>query len=1202
MWQRSRVNSIAIVAALTSGCCLSLSAQAQIIPDGSLGSEGSSITPNVFIQGDLAERIDGGAVRASTLFHSFLDFNVNDGQRVYFANPTGVFNIITRVTGFSESQIHGVLGVDGNANLFVINPNGLVFGPNATLDIRGSFTGSTSAGMDFDSGYVFSALNPNEPPLLSVNLKPGLSSWLPSSGNITHEGLLSARQDLTLIGDNLILQGQLQAGENLTLVADNVLQAQDNPLQTFQAVAGNVLLMQGNQGLEINALSHPESGLFSGGDLVLRSSTPVIGDTHYLAGGNFRVEQLNGSLGSLSSPNDPVIRASGDVSFANYTGASLHILAGGSVTIDSIEITGPDTLGNSIQELVTLSDNQTTVNIDGSAQPTLDIRAGTLAFGTPGVTGDIATSISPEPPLTGAAGSSADITIGSITITEPNGLVFLSNQYFPNLSLSGDIVIGSIEADNIDGGGNVFVNSKGGINTTLINVSGGDVFEFLNSFDFNLFNGNGGDIVLLANGEITLPEFSEVYSYGLQGGSITVRSNTAIRQRPSSFFEGSTIDVGTGGDFSFKAPLISLLGGVAIYLDGDGTGGSIHLEAETFEARDMDFTTATFGGGASGEVIITANNIFLDNAFVGSFNGGFAGQGGDVFVRANVLSLENGSQVGSLTGEGAVGDAGNVTVNARDSISIRGFQPGEVLGFFSPSAIVSGIERDAEGNGGSISITTRMLSVTNGAQVRASSLGTGNAGSIRIDAADTILLDGAVYDAFDNNTFPSSVTSEIIRNGQGRGGDVIINTRNLIATNGGVITVSSNSLDAGNIDIKATGSVIFDGVTAFDILSVPEDFRVRESGLRSEALASAIGSGGSITITTPNFSLTNGATIEAATLGAGNAGNIKLNVIDTVLIDGEGSSIFASTSSGSTGQGGTIYIDPRLISILNGGEISVTSEGSGVAGNILLEGGSLILDRGRILAETVSSAGGNIILRINDVIVLLNNSRISTTAGTALAGGDGGNIDIATTYLVAQPNGNNDITANAFLGAGGSVLITAQGIFGFTPRSRAELERLLGTSDPALLDPARLATNDITAISRGNPNLQGQVIIQSPDVDPNQGAVPLPENVVDASRLIAQGCATGGTVAQEIGSLVATGRGGLPPSPSDSLGSSQVLVDWATGAEGAAAPVAARANSPTQLVEVQSLALGAEGQVALLAQGSSPVLPTLTCAATPGGN
>jgi large exoprotein involved in heme utilization and adhesion len=112
---------------------------------------------------------------------------------------------------------------------------------------------------------------------------------------------------------------------------------------------------------------------------------------------------------------------------------------------------------------------------------------------------------------------------------------------------------------------------------------------------------------------------------------------------------------------------------------------------------------------------------------------------------------------------------------------------------------------------------------------------------------------------------------------------------------------------------------------------------------------------------------------------------------------------------------------------------------------------------------------------VQDLLQLRRNSQISTNAGKAQAIGDGGNITINAPngFIVAKPQENSDITANAFTGSGGKVQINATGIFGIAPRSREDLARQLGINDPIKLDSQNLFTSDITAISQTNPTLNG---------------------------------------------------------------------------------------------------------------------------------
>ncbi|MGH2414885.1 MAG: filamentous hemagglutinin N-terminal domain-containing protein, partial [Microcystaceae cyanobacterium] len=195
---------------------------AQITPDGTLGTESSVVTPNVTIKELPADRIDGGAVRGANLFHSFSQFNIRELQRVYFANPVGVENILSRVTGMDVSNIQGTLGVNGRANLFFLNPNGIILGRNASLDVGGSFVATTADAIQFGKQFFFSATNPEAPPLLTVSpsalffnqMKRGHienRSIAPAGVNLSGDSLFGLRvpdgQSLLLVGGDILIDG-----------------------------------------------------------------------------------------------------------------------------------------------------------------------------------------------------------------------------------------------------------------------------------------------------------------------------------------------------------------------------------------------------------------------------------------------------------------------------------------------------------------------------------------------------------------------------------------------------------------------------------------------------------------------------------------------------------------------------------------------------------------------------------------------------------------------------------------------------------------------------------------------------------------------------------------------------------------------------------------------------------------------------------
>ena len=114
-------------------------------------------------------------LEATAFFTAWANLTLSQGSAVYFANPAGITDILTRVTGSEISNILGTLGVEGAANLFLLNPNGIVFGENANLDIAGSFLATTAESYLVDTSRTkFSASEAGAAPLLSVNLAPGL--------------------------------------------------------------------------------------------------------------------------------------------------------------------------------------------------------------------------------------------------------------------------------------------------------------------------------------------------------------------------------------------------------------------------------------------------------------------------------------------------------------------------------------------------------------------------------------------------------------------------------------------------------------------------------------------------------------------------------------------------------------------------------------------------------------------------------------------------------------------------------------------------------------------------------------------------------------------------------------------------------------------------------------------------------------------
>ena len=144
---------------------LTSATSAQITTDGSTDT---TLTPT-----DNGTKIDKGDRDGDNLFHSFGEFSVPTGSEAFFNNANDIFNIFFRVTGGNISNIDGLIRANGTANLFLINPAGILFGNNARLQIGGSFYGSTADSILFLDGIEFTATDIQRP-FLTINAPIGL--------------------------------------------------------------------------------------------------------------------------------------------------------------------------------------------------------------------------------------------------------------------------------------------------------------------------------------------------------------------------------------------------------------------------------------------------------------------------------------------------------------------------------------------------------------------------------------------------------------------------------------------------------------------------------------------------------------------------------------------------------------------------------------------------------------------------------------------------------------------------------------------------------------------------------------------------------------------------------------------------------------------------------------------------------------------
>ena len=664
-----------------------------------------------------------------------------------------------------------------------------------------------------------------------------------------------------------------------------------------------------------------------------------------------------------------------------------------------------------------------------------------------------------------------------------------------------------------------------------INVEGGGLNASGGRIDLGAVK-SAGTIGLNAEGSFVFPP-------DVQRGDIVFTEDTRADVR--------TIE--SGGAIMITAQRITITGGSRLQagiLPEQGLQGS--------QAGDIRLDAAE-------QILMTQSSRIQNVVSVNS-----QGNAGNIEIATPILELMDGARLDARTR--GQGDAGRVIITASDRATFQGASKNGVI-----SAVFSTVEESGNGNGGDIKITTRVLEVMDGAALVASTRGQGNAGRIILTASDRIIFNNG--DAF----------SSVGTGGDGDGSDINITTPFLEVLGGAQLIASTRGQgNAGRVIISVSDRVLLDGVNSSGF----------SSGFFISTLSNATGSGRDVIVRTPDLQISHGAVIDAGTAnnqrggnilidaaqvsaisggqvitttaGAGQAGDITINADrihlsgrdltfpqrvrafgrDRAANQGNGESgLFANTRLDSMGNGGSINLRPIDLTVRNHAQISAQSQGSGAAGDVMIQAQSaIVLDNYASINSDTNGGQGDIDLAAR-LLVLQENSTITTNA-SGLA--TGGNIDIEADFIVAAPNENSDIFANAFEGSGGEINLTALAIFGLEFRTRAELQQLLG-DNPADLTPRNLPSNDVTAFSQTSPNIDvGTVTFRTPDVDPSQGLVELPIAPLIAADRIVSTCPTdgGGTAASLQDEFTVTGRGGLPVNPLTPFNGDTVLAGWAT--------------------------------------------------------
>jgi filamentous hemagglutinin family protein len=1168
---------------------------AQITPDATLGAESSQVTspiPRGFL-------IEGGATRGTNLFHSFSQFSVPTNGIAYFNNALNIQNIITRVTGTSVSNIDGFLAANGTANLFLINPNGILFGPNAQLSIGGSFLASTANSFIFPNGTSFSATNPQAPPLLTTSVPIGLQ-YGSNPGNIVNQA--STNDDI-----GRILGLQVLPGRSIALVGGDVTFSAGG----VSAVGGRVeiggLTTAGIVGLTIEGntlrLGFPPD--ISRGNVTLTDDARV--GVRGVGGGDIVVNAnnftaINGGrlvAGTQGAGNG------GDITI-NATNA---ISIGGFGTSGNQSGVYNETLSSAIGNAGNININAREVYLSGGLAP---FQFGTISSSTYGQGNAGNVTINTETlsirggasvgTSTSGSGAGGNVTVNASESVEVMDLL-------PNVVINDQIFI-----VNSTLGATTSASGKGGdltINTKRLLIRDGAVVQ-ANTFA----QGSGGNLTINASEFVELSGTSTI-DYSVIGitdftsergsllsaqtngsgdagnliintGRLTVRDGASISAGTYDFYEG-----GNAGSITIRARDVEVVGEsapggkvsdqsqIVAVTGGGGNAGNISIDSERLIVRDGGtIDTLSDGDGNAGFITIRAkdvqvigsSNSFTNDSQISATAGSLGiGNGGGVLIDTERLIVRDGANIEASTI--GSGNAGFITIRATD-VELSGTNP-VFPGFYTRSGLFT--FTTSTGSGGDITIDTERLSLRDGAAISASSLSgddpvsAGNGGNILIKARDFVELIGA--SPLSRAFLPSSISSETLSrtpNTGGNGGTIILETGRLTLRDGANISASASggTGNAGFVNVRARDVELIGTSTNGQFpsrLSAKVDFGTSSKGDPVETS----GNGGSVSVDTEQLTIRDGAEISTSTVSIGNAGSVNVRARNVQLIgtsaDGSlPSRLSAQAFSTAVGNGGSVRVDTEQLTVRDRAQINVGNQGVGNAGNLAATANSILLDnQGQLNATSTSGKGGSIDLQVNDLLLMRHNSLISAVNGTPDGDGLDGNITINSQFLVAVPKENSDIVANGFGRTPGSnIQVTAQGIFGTQFRER------------------QTPKSDIVAT--------GTVTLNTPGVDPSRGLGELPANLVDASRQIDRRCRSGST---QRNSFTITGRGGIPQGPNDLLqGESIITPNWVSvdsnvsnNTPPAPAPTIPRTSAPKQLVEAQGWMINEKGVVVLTA-------------------
>jgi filamentous hemagglutinin family protein len=1014
----------------------SFPAAADVVLDGSFGSEGlvpAGTDPDGQFTNYLIEE-KYGRLAGSNLFHSFLEFSIPGGESATFTAVNPIENVLARVTGGDVSRIDGALRsvIDG-ADLFLLNPSGVIFGPDASLEVQGSFHVSTADSLVFPDlvwptgqagGAVLTSAPPSafgflaaEPGSIELN---GAQLSVPDGSTFSVVG-----GDISIVGRSAsnvpslkALAGQVQ----LASVASDLevpVQVADLDVDSIASDRlGRVMLRQ-NAIVDVSG-----NGTRGSGSVVIRGGRFLMDDSKINAlttdGGGHATAVSVAAADRIAVRNGAIIQSS---TSGTSQGGAIDLSGGVVVLRDRNTIVGAVTKSSAAGGDIRVNAGDLIVTDEANLITRSDQGAsgvgGQIRLDAEHVTASDSGQIASETKGAGTGGG-IEVRAQALSVTDRSRINSLSQGNGEGGVIHVDVAAGQVVVTD---GGQITSEAQGSGAGGKVEVTADDLSVEnagqITTRAAKTATGRGGELEIHA-GRILVASGDDLPEKVAQIGAL-------------SLSESGTPDAGGGGDLTITADAIELRYGGQIRTTTEGTGHAGDLEIHATDTLRASGTTVVM---EDGEERKTPSGIFTRSAPEAS------GNGGKLFIGAKTVEIANGAEVSARTF--GSGNAGKLTVEADERVSLTG-------GVDGPSLISA---RGFIGEGRNLAITTDLLELADGGQVSASTLGSGNSGNVTIGARE-VHISGA--DPLAGN--PSGVFAR---------------------TNATVIDVPEGG-NAGNIEMTASQSVrIVDGGqisvesrgagNSGDITIDAGDMVVISDGGEVSARAAATGTAGSITVQGGQIlTLSNGATITAQSAASGPAGSIHIRDVGEVTLDGASE---ISAKAQGIGDAGSINIETDQQLVLQDSAITTEAE-QAFGGNIEIQTGWLAYLHGGKITTSVRSGegdGGNI--DIDPRFVVLNHSEVKAQADV----GNGGNITIAAGDFLRSAD--SVVDASSRLGISGSVQILSP---------ETDLSGDVAVLPTSFLDASSLLTDACAARSAR----AGSLVVRGQDRIPDSPDAPL---------------------------------------------------------------------------------------------------------------